>query len=66
MDILIECKKCFIFRWIYGGVGVLFILVFVFYFIFCDIGFFMIIDKSCIIIVIVIENEFNDYVCVIG
>ena len=37
MDTLIERKKRFTPRRIYGGAGVLFILVFVFYFIFQDI-----------------------------
>ena len=36
MDTLIERKKRFTPRRIYGGAGVLFILVFVFYFIFRD------------------------------
>ncbi len=38
MDTLIERKKRFTPRRIYGGAGVLFILVFVFYFIFRDTG----------------------------
>ena len=46
MDTLIERKKRFTPRRIYGGAGVLFILVFVFYFIFRDTGSSMTIDKS--------------------
>ena len=66
MDTLIERKKRFTPRRIYGGAGVLFILVFVFYFIFRDTGSSMTIDKSRITIATVTENEFNDYVRVIG
>ncbi len=65
MDTLIERKKRFTPRRIYGGAGVLFILVFVFYFIFRDTGSSMTIDKSRITIATVTENEFNDYVRVI-
>ena len=50
MDTLIERKKRFTPRRIYGGAGVLFILVFVFYFIFRDTGSSMTIDKSRITI----------------
>ena len=66
MDTLIERKKRFTPRRIYGGAGVLFILVFVFYFIFRDTGSSMTIDKSRITIATVTENEFNDYIRVIG
>ena len=57
MDTLIERKKRFTPRRIYGGAGVLFILVFVFYFIFRDTGSSMTIDKSRITIATVTENE---------
>ena len=66
MDTLIERKKRFTPRQIYGGVGVLFILVLILYFIFRDTGSSMTIDKSRITIATVTENEFNDYIRVIG
>ncbi|MDE6798841.1 MAG: HlyD family efflux transporter periplasmic adaptor subunit, partial [Phocaeicola sp.] len=66
MDTLIERKKRFTPRQIYGGAGVLFILVFIFYFIFRDTSSSMTIDKSRITIATVTENEFNDYIRVIG
>lgn len=40
MDTLIERKKRFTPKQIYGGTGVLFILVLILYFIFRDTGFF--------------------------
>ena len=66
MDTLIERKKRFTPKQIYGGTGVLFILVLILYFIFRDTGSSMTIDKSRITIATVTENEFNDYVRVIG
>lgn len=66
MDTLIERKKRFTPKQIYGGVGVLFILVLILYFIFRDTGSSMTIDKSRITIATVTENEFNDYIRVIG
>ena len=46
MDTLIERKKRFTPKQIYGGVGVLFILVLILYFIFRDAGSSMTIDKA--------------------
>ena len=66
MDTLIERKKRFTPKQIYGGTGVLFILVLILYFIFRDTGSSMTIDKSRITIATVTENEFNDYIRVIG
>ena len=62
MDTIIERKKRFTPKQIYGGVGVLFILVLILYFIFRDTGSSMPIDKSRITIATVTENEFNDYI----
>lgn len=66
MDTLIGRKKRFTPKQIYVGVGVLFILVFILYFIFRDTSSSMTIDKSRITIATVTENEFNDYIRVIG
>ena len=59
MDTLIERKKRFTPKQIYGGTGVLFILVLILYFIFRDTGSSMTIDKSRITIATVTENEFT-------
>lgn len=66
MDIQIERKKRFTSKQFYGGVGILFILVLILYFIFRDTTSSMAVDKNKITIATVAESEFSDYIRVIG
>lgn len=66
MDIQIERKKRFTSKQFYGGVGILFILVLILYFIFRDTTSSMAVDKNRITITTVVESEFSDYIRVIG
>ena len=66
MDTQIERKKRFTSRQLYGGIGILFILVLILYFIFRDTSSSMTIDRSRITIATVAQDEFNDYIRVIG
>lgn len=66
MDIQIERKKRFTSKQFYGGVGILFILVLILYFIFRDNTSSMAVDKNRITITTVVESEFSDYIRVIG
>lgn len=66
MDTQIERKKRFTSKQFYGGVGILFILVLILYFIFRDNTSSMAVDKNRITITTVVESEFSDYIRVIG
>lgn len=66
MDTQIERKKRFTSKQFYGGVGILFILVLILYFIFRDTTSSMAVDKNRITIATVAESEFSDYIRVIG
>lgn len=66
MDTQIERKKRFTSKQFYGGVGILFILVLILYFIFRDTTSSMAVDKNRITIATVDESEFSDYIRVIG
>lgn len=66
MDTQIERKKRFTSKQLYGGVGILFILVLILYFIFRDTTSSMAVDKNRITIATVAESEFSDYIRVIG
>lgn len=66
MDTQIERKKRFTSQQFYGGVGILFILVLILYFIFRDNTSSMAVDKNRITITTVVESEFSDYIRVIG
>lgn len=66
MDTQIERKKHFTPKQIYGGVGVLLICALILYFVFRDNTSSMTVDRSRITIATVIEDEFNDYIRVIG
>lgn len=66
MDTQIERKKCFTSKQLYGGAGILFILVLILYFIFRDTTSSMAVDKNRITIATVAESEFSDYIRVIG
>lgn len=66
MDTQIERKKHFTSKQIYGGAGVLLIFVLILYFILRDDSSSMIVEKSRITVATVLEDEFNDYIRVIG
>lgn len=66
MDTQIERKKRFTSKQLYGGAGILFILVLILYFIFRDTTSSMAVDKNRITIATVAESEFSDYIRVIG
>lgn len=66
MDIQIERKKHFTSKQLYGGTGILFILALTIYFVCRDTTSSMVIDRNRITIATVTENEFSDYIRVIG
>lgn len=66
MDIQIERKKRFTSKQLYGGTGILFILALIIYFVCRDTTSSMVIDRNRITIATVTENEFSDYIRVIG
>lgn len=66
MDTKIERKKRFTSKRLFGGLGILFILALIIYFIFRDTTSSMAIDRNRITIATVTENEFSDYIRVIG
>lgn len=66
MDTQIERKKYFTPKQIYGGIGTLFVLGLILYFIFRDTSSSMTVEKNRITIATVVTGEFNDYIRVIG
>lgn len=66
MDTQIERKKYFTPKQIYGGIGALFVLGLILFFIFRDTSSSMTVEKNRITIATVVTDEFNDYIRVIG
>lgn len=66
MDTFIERKKRFVPKYIYGGGIGLLTLVFLCYVMLRDTSSSMAVDKKRITIATVTENEFNDYIRIIG
>ena len=66
MDTQIERKKYFTPKQIYGGIGALFVLGLILFFIFRDTSSSMTVEKNRITIATVVTGEFNDYIRVIG
>ncbi|MDE5676578.1 efflux RND transporter periplasmic adaptor subunit [Phocaeicola sp.] len=66
MDTFIERKKRFVPKYIYGGGIGLLTLAFLFYVMLRDTSSSMAVDKKRITIATVTENEFNDYIRIIG
>ena len=66
MDTQIEHKKRFTPKQIYGGVGVVLLIVLILYLFFRDTSSSMTVEKNRITIATIKEGEFNDYIRVIG
>ena len=66
MDTQIEHKKRFTPKQIYGGVGVVLLIVLILYLFFRDTSSSMTVEKNRITIATIKDGEFNDYIRVIG
>lgn len=62
MDTQIEHKKRFTPKQIYGGVGVVLLIVLILYLFFRDTSSSMTVEKNRITIATIKEGEFNDYI----